>query len=300
MNKLRIATRKSQLAMAQANWVKQQLKLINIDAELIGISTSGDQNTTTSLQEHGGKNVFIKELQIALLNNDADIAVHSIKDMSVYPYQDLTIAAICERESADDVLITINHKEKDMIIGTTSPRRQSQMLALDPTCTIKLCRGNINSRIQQLTDNKFDGIILAKAGLNRLGITDITYKTLPHAQFTPAIGQGAIGIECLSNKHELQTILAPLNHTPTATCVKAERTVNTILNGDCFAAVAAHAHISQNKLKLQAMVGNLNGTKIIRASGIGDPLHHQQIGESVANKLIDQGALTILQENRQQ
>lgn len=299
MNKLRIATRTSPLALAQTRWVEQQLKQHNpkLNIDIIGIKTLGDKDVTSSLQKIGGKNLFIKELQQALINHDADCAVHCVKDMSVFPHPDLCLTTICERADPHDVLIS--HQSLDTLsssitIGTSSPRRQCLIQRFYPNCQIALCRGNINSRLEKLKQHQYDAILLAQAGLNRLNITPRHCHALPMDDFIPAIGQGALGIECRHDDLATQTQLRPLHHTPTASCIMAERAVNRVLNGDCFSAIAAYASLDKETLQLKAMVGSLTDHTQLRASAQGPASSPEQLGEQVANQLIDQGALDLL------
>lgn len=301
--KLRIITRKSKLALWQANFVKTTLekKYPEYQIELIGITTEGDQQQTIPLAQIGGKANFVKALQEALLNNEADIAVHSIKDMSVHHTPHLTLAAICERADPRDAFLsnhfeTIDALPKNAIVGTASPRRTCLLKSLRPDVQIKLLRGNVDTRLAKLDAGEYDAIILAAAGVARLGLSHRIRAYCSENIFTPAIGQGAIGIECRENDFKIQELLRCLHHDNTAHCVIAERAVNKILNGDCHTAIGAHAKIMQDKISLSAMVGDENGAIILRANAIGSLYHAEKIGENVANDLLSQGAKAFIEK----
>lgn len=301
--KLRIITRKSKLALWQANFVKTALlkKYPEYQIELIGITTEGDQQQTIPLAQIGGKANFVKALQEALLNNEADIAVHSIKDMSVHHTPYLTLAAICERADPRDAFIsnhfeTIDALPKNAIVGTASPRRTCLLKSLRPDLQIKLLRGNVDTRLAKLDAGEYDVIILAAAGVTRLGLSHRIRAYFSENLFTPAIGQGAIGIECREDDFKTQELLRCLHHDNTAHCVIAERAVNKILNGDCHTAIGAHAKIMQDKISLSAMVGDENGAIILRANAIGSLNNAEKIGENVANDLLSQGAKVFLKK----
>jgi hydroxymethylbilane synthase len=300
-NKLRIATRTSKLALWQANYVKTQLQqhYSQLAIELIHITTSGDKNTELPLNQIGGKALFVKELQRALLENKADIAVHSIKDMSVYPHQDLMLAAVCEREDARDVFIanqfnSVDDLAKNAVVGTASPRRQSLLLNKRPDLKIKLLRGNVPTRLQKCLNGDYDAIILAAAGIKRLNLTQHIKSYLPLHDFIPAIGQGAMGIECRRCDKDMVNLLATINHPPSQICVIAERAVNQVLGGDCHTPVGAHAIIENKKLYLNAFVGSLDGSKTLTSSQNDDIQQAQQLGEKVGQDLLNQGAKELL------
>jgi len=301
VNILRIATRQSPLAVWQAEFVKQQLVALHphLQIELIKISTQGDNNQTQALAAIGGKSLFVKELQKALLAHEADIAVHSIKDMSVHDHPQLTLAAILKRANASDAFVsnhaqTMNELKHDAIIGTASPRRQALITSLYPSFTIKLLRGNVNTRLSKLDQGDYDAIILAAAGLERLGLANRISSCLPQDIFIPAIGQGALGIECRAQDTDVLNLIAKLHHESTAICVDAERIVNRQLGGSCFTPIGAHATIDNGILNLQAFVGSLDGQRLLRSHQQGPVSDAKNIGLAIANDLIQQGALTLI------
>ena len=301
INTLRIATRQSPLAVWQAEFVKQQLIALHpqLHVELIKISTQGDNNQSQALAAIGGKSLFVKELQKALLDNEADIAVHSIKDMSVHDHPELTLGAILKRANASDAFVsnhaqTLDELKHDAIVGTASPRRQALIKSLYPSFTIKLLRGNVNTRLGKLDQGDYDAIILAAAGLERLGLASRIKSCLPQNIFIPAIGQGALGIECRAQDAELLTLITPLHHELTAICVTAERIVNRQLGGSCFTPIGAHATINNDTLNLQAFVGSVDGQLLLRSHKQGPVSDAENTGLAVANDLMQQGALTLI------
>lgn len=298
---IRIATRKSKLALWQANFVKSALekRYPELTVTLVEMITEGDRQQNVALTNIGGKSVFVKALQQALLNNEADIAVHSIKDMSVHDEKGLILGAICERADPRDAFIsnrytTIESLPHDAIIGTSSPRRTSLIKSILPNARIELLRGNVDTRLLKLDAGTYDAIILAAAGLHRLNLSARIQSYFPETFFTPAIGQGAIGIECRENNHYIRELLLFLHHAQTAHCVIAERTVNQWLGGDCHTAIGAHAKIIDNKLILSAVVGSLDGKTILRAQVSGDFSDAIKYGEIVAKDLLSQGAAAYI------
>lgn len=299
---LRIATRQSPMALHQAQFVKQQLEQQhpNLQCEIIGMTTQGDRDTSQPLTSIGGKALFVKEIQQALLQNQADIAVHCVKDMSVHDSQELQLAAILPRDAAHDVLVhntendTLDSLPPGSIIGTSSPRRTAMLLALRPDFNIQPIRGNVNTRLAKLDAGEFDVIILAAAGLIRLNLAARIKQHLSTETFIPAIGQGALAIECRRDDNDTRNIIAALNHPETAAAIAAERQVNRILGGDCHSAIAAYATITGDKLVLSAWVASLDGKHIIQAQAQGNVASAETIGTQVANDLIKQGALNCL------
>ncbi len=261
MTILRLATRKSPMAMWQAHFVQQKIeaRYPDITIELVPLSTKGDQDTSTPLADIGGKSLFVKELQWALLENRADFAVHCIKDMSVQAHSDLTLTAILERDDPRDAFVSLTAPSLEALtpgscIGTSSPRRQAFLRALFPQLIHKNLRGNVNSRFEKLEKGEYAGIILAAAGLHRLGWQDKITQYLATDFFIPAIAQGALGLECRMDDIQTQQYLSFLDHAPTRFCITAERAVNQILGGDCYTPIAAFAHIQQDILHIEAML----------------------------------------------
>ena len=303
---LRLATRSSPLAMVQANTIKQQLQVShpNLTINLIPITTQGDQNQQTSLQDIGGKSLFVKALQEALLKDEADFAVHCVKDMSVLPCDGLVLTAVGQRAPANDVLVSAEYASlealpSNAVIGTASPRRHCQIKAFRPYCDVKLCRGNINTRLNRLLSGEYDAIILAHAGLIRLDIKEPNIVPLPLESFIPAIGQGALGIECRENDLRTQALLSHLDHPDTRLCIQAEREINVLLQGDCHTPIGAHATLDDGKLNLSAMIGDLESDTLLRANIKGPCDQATQLARDLANQLIDQGALKLINQHQQ-
>jgi len=298
---IKIVTRKSPLALYQATYVQKQLEhhYPGLKVDILGKTTTGDRIQHKPLATIGGKDLFVKDLQQALLDKQADIAVHSIKDMSVNDTPNLILAAFCRRDDPRDVFVSSNYSNiKSMpdnaIIGTSSPRRQSQINALKPHLEIKAIRGNVETRLKKLESNQYDAIILAAAGLKRLNFKQKITEYLEPRVFIPAIGQGAIGIECRADDANTLEWLQLLDDTETRTCVTAERAVNRRLNGDCFTPIAAHATLKENKLHLTAMVGSLDGTHIIKNEITGPADQATALGLALGDRLLAQGAEELL------
>ena len=300
-NCIRIATRKSKLALWQANFIKQEIekKYPELTVTLFEMTTEGDQQQNSSLSEIGGKSVFVKTLQNALLHHEADIAVHCVKDMSVYETDGLVLAAIGEREDPRDAFIStqfsdLNALPKQAVVGTSSPRRASLIKSFRPDLQIKLLRGNVDTRLTKLDNGEYDAIILAAAGLHRLGLSNRITAYLSDDNMTPAIGQGALGIECRESDTASLEMVQFLHHIETAHCIIAERTVNKILGGDCQAAIGAHAKIINDELHLSAVVCSLDGKIVLRAQSHNAFLDAERLGKMVADDLIAQGAKELI------
>ncbi|MCH9637223.1 hydroxymethylbilane synthase [Rickettsiella endosymbiont of Litargus connexus] len=307
MNKkkiLRIATRKSPLAYWQANTIKEQLEKLFpfLTITLLPLLTEGDRQQNSSLSKLGGKGLFVKELEGALLNYQADIAVHSMKDLPMDLEEGLTLGAICKRDDPRDVLISRSDQaliqlSPESCVGTSSLRRQSQLLALRPDLQVSVLRGNIGTRIDKLAAGEFDAIILAAAGLIRLKKTDCISEYLETSCFLPAPGQGALGIECRVDDGESLTYISKLTHSDTYYCVLAERALSRELGGSCQVPIAAYAiMLSHGQLSLQALVGNLDGTKLIKVEKQGSIVEAEKIGFLAAQSLRDFGVEEILKE----
>lgn len=302
MNKrIRIATRKSPMALWQAQHIKNQLQLIHphLKIELVGLVTQGDRSVTAPLVYLGGKSLFVKELQLALLNHNADIAVHCVKDMSVLPNPELSLAAVCKRDDPRDAFIAnqydaIEQLSESATIGTSSPRRTSLLKSLRPDLNIETLRGNVNTRLTKLDHGKYDGIILAAAGLKRLNMEDRIKQYFDPTTFIPAIGQGALGIECRQQDEAVIDLIKPLHHAATASCIAAERAVNKKLGGDCHTPIGAYANLSDGQLILRAMVGGMDGKTIIHAKKQGNVNEAYQIGFALADDLLAKGAASLL------
>ncbi len=302
MKTLRIATRKSPLALWQAEYVKANLLKHHphLIIELVTFTTQGDKILDVPLAKIGGKGLFVKELESAMLAGEADLAVHSMKDVPMEYPEGLAITTICEREDPTDAFVSNNFATFDdlpqgAIVGTSSLRRQCQLRALRPDLVIRDLRGNVGTRLGRLDNNEYDAIILASAGLKRLGLETRLRQQL--TQLLPAVGQGAVGIETRINDTELHKLLAPLHHPQTAVCVQAERAMNRRLQGGCQVPIAGYATIDNQILTLNALVGSIDGQQIIHQQGkTQDLLAVEALGEQVATGLLNQGAAAILAE----
>jgi hydroxymethylbilane synthase len=300
---LRIATRKSPLAYWQANAVKAQLEAYYpfMEIELLPLITEGDKHLESSLNKLGGKGLFVKELEKALLNGDADIAVHSMKDLPMELAKGLTLAAICEREDARDVLVSragekLKQLPSSADVGSSSLRRQSQLMALRPDLKIRLLRGNVGTRLEKLAVGEYDAIILAAAGLIRLQKTNCISEYLETNYFLPAPGQGALGVECRLDEKELLSLMTILNHKPTYDCVIAERALSRQLGGSCQVPIAAYATCLPNEqLHLQGLVAKPDGSLFVKVESYGSVSEAEKLGTMAAKELLSKGANEILQ-----
>lgn len=300
---LRIATRQSPLALWQANFVKAELEKYhpNLTVELVTMVTKGDVILDTPLAKIGGKGLFVKELELALLEERADIAVHSMKDVPMSFPEGLGLAVICEREDPRDAFVSNRYASlaelpEGAIVGTSSLRRQCQLMAAYPHLTIKSLRGNVGTRLSKLDNGEYDAIILASAGLIRLGMPERIKSFISVEDSLPAAGQGAVGIETRVNDTRVLNYLAKLNHNPTSCCVMAERAMNTRLQGGCQVPIGGFATLNGEELELNALVGSLDGSTIIRASGKAHQRDAEQLGIRIAEQLLAQGADKILAE----
>lgn len=300
---LRLATRKSPMALMQAQQMRAQLQQTHANCfiNLVGCSTKGDRVLNRALSDIGGKSLFTKEVQHALLAKRADFAVHSVKDLSVFPVEGLTLAALTKRDDPRDAFVSMEFESleslpKGAIVGTASPRRSAQLLHYRPDLKIKLCRGNVNSRLRKLEEGEYHAILLATAGLERLQLTSYLKQRLNPTIFIPAIGQGALGIECRAENKALIQRLHCLNDPITNACVEAERAVNRVLGGDCHTPIGAHAVATNNRLHLQAMVANMSGD-VIYINDEAPITEASQLGERVGQRLIEQGALELIGKN---
>ncbi len=298
---IKIATRKSALALWQAEEVSRLLREIHrgLSIELIKMTTTGDRLLQDSLATHGGKGLFVKELERGLLENQADIAVHSMKDVPIELPAALHLPVILERENPCDAFVSNRYDRLDTlpdhaVVGTSSSRRACQIKAAYPQLEIKLLRGNVNTRLAKLDDEQYDAIILAVAGIKRLGFKNRIRCYLSTQQSLPAIGQGAIGIECRQHDNVIESLIQPLNHSDTHICVTAERAVSQTLQGGCQLPIAGFAELNNDQLKLRALVGYPDGSKICRSEKHGPKENPQQLGQIVAADLRAQGADKIL------
>lgn len=296
-----IATRKSALAMWQAHYVQDQLRALfpDLAVKLLPMSTQGDRILDTPLAKIGGKGLFIKELEIAMQNGEADIAVHSMKDVPVAFPDGFGLHAICERENPFDAFVSnqFNHIDdlpQGAIVGTSSLRRQCQLKRYRPDLVIKDLRGNVNTRLSKLDNGDYDAIILAAAGLIRLDMQTRIKHELPPEISLPAVGQGAVGIECRNDDETLITILKALQDEQTATRVTAERAMNARLEGGCQVPIGSFATINGDTLVLDGLVGSVDGKTLLKAQASGPLCDAEKLGINVAESLLEQGAKAIL------
>lgn len=301
MTRITIATRESQLALWQAHEVSRLLTLHHpeLDIEILGMTTQGDRFLQASLAKAGGKGLFVKELEQCLIDERADIAVHSMKDVPFELPSGLHISTILEREDPRDAFVSNDYSSlealpENAVVGTSSTRRECQIRALRPDCNIRPLRGNVNTRLAKLDEGQYDAIILASAGLKRLGFADRISHTLDTNICLPAIGQGAIGIECRQQDANTQALLQPLHHEITALSVYAERKISTALSANCHLPIAAHATQFDQTLTLRALVGSLDGQQMLRAELTGELSAMPTISQTVADDLIAQGALELM------
>ncbi len=303
MNSIRIGTRQSQLALWQAHYVRDALISRNpgLDVELVGITSQGDKTLDVPLSEIGGKGLFLKELEEALLDERVDIAVHSMKDVTVTLPEGLHIPVICEREDPRDAFVSsrfesLEEMPEGAIVGSCSLRRQCFLRHYYPQLRVENLRGNVNTRLGRLDAGDYDALILASAGLKRLDMFQRIRGELSEACFLPAVGQGAVGIECRIDDEVVNQLLSPLNHADTSVCVLAERSVNECLEGGCHVPVAAYAIKQQDSLWLRARVGNPNGSLLLESELHGAPADAVQLGVQAAQDLLEQGAGDILRQ----
>lgn len=304
INTLRIATRKSPLALWQAEEVSRLLKKFHpaLEIELVTMTTQGDKILDTPLAKIGGKGLFVKELEVGMLEGDADIAVHSMKDVPMAFPEGLHLSVILEREDPTDAFVSNTYDSlKDLPlnakVGTCSLRRQTQIKEARPDIEILDLRGNVNTRLSKLDNGEYDAIILASAGLKRLGFESRITEIISTDQSLPAIGQGAIGIECRSDDKAINDLLAPLNDPETALRVSAERAQNTRLNGGCQVPIGGHAELLENnQIRLRGLLGFPDGSKIFRSERTGSRANAEAIGVAVAEDLLAQGGDKVLNQ----
>ena len=300
-NCIRIATRKSPLAMWQAEFVKAELERIHpgLVVELLPMSTKGDVILDTPLAKVGGKGLFVKELEVAMLEGQADIAVHSMKDVPVEFPEGLGLEVICKREDPRDAFVSNKYQHIEELpqgaaVGTSSLRRQCQLRERRPDLIIKDLRGNVGTRLSKLDAGDYDAIILAAAGLIRLELKERIASFIPAEDSLPANGQGAVGIECRTDDERVKALLAPLEHKETRYRVLAERAMNTRLEGGCQVPIGAYAEIDGDDMLLRGLVGNPDGSQVIRGEVKGHKLDAVALGNSLAEELLSKGAKTIL------
>jgi len=307
-HELRIATRRSRLALWQAEHVKQRLEALygapgalhgGLRVSLVPLSTRGDELLEVSLAKEGGKGLFVKELEAALADGRADLAVHSMKDVPAELPPGFALAAILAREDPRDAFVSARHASLSAlpagaVVGTSSLRRQAQICARHPSLQIRPLRGNVETRLAKLDRGDYAGIVLAAAGLKRLGLEARIRALLPVEESLPAAGQAALGIECLAARADVARAVGPLADAVTSACVRAEREVNRALGGSCTIPLGAFAEQAGGRLRLRALVAAPDGKRIARAEGEGDAQRPEELGLRVAALLRERGAAEIL------
>lgn len=303
---IRIGSRKSQLALVQTHWVRDELqkKFPEITFEIVTMSTQGDIILDVALAKIGDKGLFTKELEVGMLNHDTDFAVHSLKDLPTNLPEGLMLGCVTEREDPADALV-VNEKFKEYkletlpagtVVGTSSLRRLAQLRHHYPHLTFKDVRGNLNTRLAKLDAGEYDALILAFAGLHRLGFGDRIHQVIPGEISLHAVGQGALGIECREGDEEILKVIKTLEHTPTAQRCYAERSFLRELEGGCQVPIGVDTQIADGVLTLKGLVASLDGKTLVQDVVSGAPEEAEQLGLTLANKLKDQGAKTILEE----
>ncbi|MBE0506411.1 MAG: hydroxymethylbilane synthase [Marinospirillum sp.] len=303
MSLLRIATRRSPLALWQAEHVKARLEELHpgLEVVLVPIKTQGDIILDTPLSKIGGKGLFVKELEACMLNGEADIAVHSMKDVPMEFPEGLKLGPIMERHAPTDALVSNTYNTLDEIpagkvIGTSSLRRSCQLLASRPDLKVQWLRGNLQTRIGKLDAGEYDAILLATSGMQRMGLGDRIRQEIPAEVSLPACGQGALGIELREGDEQSAALVAALNHTESETCVLAERAMNTRLKGGCQVPIGGYAIQQGDELWLRALVGEPEGSRVLRAEARGSAADPVALGIQVAEDLLAQGAGEILSQ----
>tara|TARA_R110001592_G_scaffold177076_2_gene417350 strand:+ start:163312 stop:164253 length:942 start_codon:yes stop_codon:yes gene_type:complete len=299
---LTIASRESALALWQSEHIKARLEALYPDLKVTinGMTTQGDKILDVPLAKIGGKGLFVKELENAMLLGQADIAVHSMKDVPMAFPEGLELAVICERENPFDAFVsnhfqTVNDLPKGALVGTSSLRRHSQLASQRPDLVIKSLRGNVNTRLAKLDAGEFDAIILAASGLIRLGFEKRIQSTLTATQSLPAVGQGALGLECRTSDTAIKALLTPLSHEESEFCVRAERAMNHYLHGGCQVPIAGYATLDKDTLTLNGLVASLDGKTVIKACLQDKKENAQVLGTAVAKALLAQGAGPLLE-----
>lgn len=299
--KLVIASRESALAMWQAQHIQSRLQALypQIEVTILGMTTTGDQILDSPLARIGGKGLFVKELEQALADGRADLAVHSMKDVPMHLPPGFALAAISEREDPRDAFVSNDYASLEAlpagsVVGTSSLRRQSQLQARFPTLKIESLRGNLQTRLRKLDEGQYVAIILAAAGLKRLGLESRIREAISPEQSIPAVGQGALGIEINAKRSNLLAVLAPLNHAITAACVEAERGMSRALAGSCQVPLGAFAQQEGDTLHMTGFVASIDGKELLRESAQGSAALPEALGQALAEKLIARGADRIL------
>lgn len=299
--KLVIASRESALAMWQAEHIRDRLRSLypQTEVSILGMTTKGDQILDVSLSKIGGKGLFVKELETALENGSADIAVHSLKDVPMHLPEGFILACICKREEPHDAFVSNHHASLEAlpagsVVGTSSLRRESQLRARFPHLQVEPLRGNVQTRLRKLDEGQYAAIILAAAGLKRLALDDRIRAIISSEDSLPAVGQGALGIECRADRADLEALLRPLHDAETAACVFAERAMSRALAGSCQVPLGGFAEIQGDKLRMRGFVATPDGSKMLRAEQVGSISAPEALGDAIAQILLKQGAGEIL------
>jgi hydroxymethylbilane synthase len=303
MKTLRIATRQSPLALWQAEHIKARLEKLHtaLKVELVTFVTQGDKILDTPLAKIGGKGLFVKELEQALFDRRADLAVHSIKDVPMQLPDGLDLPVICEREDPFDAFVSNHYESFDQlpqgaVVGTSSLRRKCQILNHRPDLVIKDLRGNVGTRLSKLDSGLYDGIILASAGLKRLELHERIRHGLDPIVSLSAVGQGALGLECRANDQDVLALIEPLKHFETEVCVRAERAFNAYLEGDCQIPIAGYATLLNGQVSMEGRVGSVDGKTLLKAKIQGNPEYAIEIGQQLAKDLLALGAGPLLKD----
>jgi len=298
-----IATRESQLALWQARYIQTRLteRYPGVEVALLGMTTQGDQLLDSPLSRIGGKGLFVKELEQAMQEGRAQLAVHSMKDVPMDLPEGFVLAAITEREDPRDALVSNRYRSLAELpagarVGTSSLRRQAQIRAAHPGLAVDTLRGNVNTRLRKLDEGQYDAIILAAAGLKRLGLGSRIAALLSPEESLPAVGQGALGLETLTVREDVAALLVCLNDAETAACVRAERAMSRALQGGCQAPIGGYARVEAGRLRLTAFVSDLEGVRFYRAEAWGEMHAPEALGQEVAEALLAQGADRVLAE----
>jgi hydroxymethylbilane synthase len=301
MERIRIATRESRLALWQAEHVKARLEALHpgLRVELVPMTTKGDQLLEATLAKAGGKGLFVKELEVAMSEGRAELAVHSMKDVPAELPAGFVLAAITEREDPRDAFVSNRYASlaelpAGAVVGTSSLRRQAQVAERHPALVIRPLRGNVETRLAKLDRGDYAAILLAAAGLKRLGLAGRIRASLPVEDSLPSAGQAALGIECLEAHADVRALVAPLADAATSACVRAEREVNRALGGSCTIPLGAYAESSGGRLRLRALVASPDGRRFARADGEGEAARPEALGAHIAALLRERGALDIL------
>lgn len=301
--RIRIATRRSPLALWQAEHVAERLRALHpgLDVELVGMTTRGDRILDRPLAAVGGKALFVKELERGMLDGEADIAVHSMKDVPAVVPEEFRLPVILEREDPCDAFVSVRFRDVAELpegarVGTASLRRECQLRARRPDLAVGSLRGNVQTRLGKLEAGEFDAIVLAASGLRRLDMTERITRVLPPEESLPAVGQGALGIECRAEDNDVQALIAALDHSDSHDRVAAERAVNARLEGSCHVPLAAYALLEGDRLWLRALVASRDGRRVLRAEGRAPRAEGPALGRRLAEELLDQGAGALLAE----